>query len=81
MFVKSATGTTCPYEGWNARSRSIPSNACVEVPDTAYYRMLVNEGSLIAESKAEAILREKEEVARQKRAKASTPSSKNEVKK
>ena len=47
MYVKSAPGTRCPYEGYNGRTKSIPDSVAVEVPNESYYRRLVKEGSLI----------------------------------
>lgn len=52
MKVKSKAGTRCPMEG---RPRKyITDNKAVDVPETAYYKRLVRDGSLIpakAESK------------------------------
>jgi hypothetical protein len=45
MFVIARAGTKCPMEG-NPR-KYITDNQTVEVPDTAYYRRLVTDGSLI----------------------------------
>ena len=46
MEVKSKPGTKCPMEG---RPRKyITDDKAVAVPDTAYYKRLVRDGSLIA---------------------------------
>lgn len=45
MLVKAASGLQCPKEG-NPRDY-IGDGDPVEVPDTAYYRRLVNDGSLV----------------------------------
>jgi hypothetical protein len=48
MLVISAPGTRCPKEG---KPRSYITDASpVDVPDTAFYRRLVNDGSLLAAS-------------------------------
>jgi hypothetical protein len=47
--VKAKQGTKCPTEK-NARAY-ITDTKAVDVPDTAYYRRLVNDGSLITVSK------------------------------
>ena len=45
MKVKSAPGTRCPKEG---KPKAYITDAVpVEVPDTAYYRRMVAEGSLV----------------------------------
>lgn len=50
MLVKSAPGIKVPVEG-RARSH-IAGPGPVRVPDTAYYRRMVNEGSLVLVSEA-----------------------------
>lgn len=45
MVVKSAPGTQCPTER-NPREYITDSDP-VEVPDTSYYRRLLDDGSLI----------------------------------
>jgi len=45
LKVTAAPGTRCPMEG---RPREyITDTAAVEVPDTAYYRRLIADGSLV----------------------------------
>jgi hypothetical protein len=46
MIVKSAPGTRCPMEA-NPKTY-ITENEAVEVPDTAYYQRLFDDGSLVA---------------------------------
>lgn len=44
MQVRSKPGTKCPMEG---RPRAyVTDSDLVEVPDTAYYRRLIDDGSL-----------------------------------
>lgn len=45
MKVKSKAGTRCPMEG--KPRKYITDSEAVEVPDTAYYKRLVRDGSLI----------------------------------
>ncbi|GFO67882.1 hypothetical protein GMLC_14610 [Geomonas limicola] len=45
MIVKSAPGTQCPRED-NPKTY-ITETEAVEVPDTAYYHRLVDDGSLV----------------------------------
>lgn len=45
MKVRSAPGLKCPVEG--KPREYITDNKTVTVPDTAYYRKLVNDGSLV----------------------------------
>jgi hypothetical protein len=47
MKVTAAKGSKCPKEG-NPREYITDDNA-VDVPDTAYYKRLIADGSLIAE--------------------------------
>lgn len=47
MKVKSAPGTRCPME--NAPKKHITDSVAVTVNDTAYYRRLVQDGSLVEE--------------------------------
>jgi hypothetical protein len=44
MFVQAAPGTKCPKEG---KPREYICREPVEMPDSAYYRRLVTDGSLI----------------------------------
>lgn len=50
MLVQSKPGTKCPKEG--KPRQYIDDQNAVDVPDSAYYRRLVAEGSLIAASAA-----------------------------
>jgi hypothetical protein len=62
MKVKSKPGTKCPKEG--KPRQYIEDSEIVEVPDTAYYKRLVRDGSLIEErQKAQ---RQKAEVKKEK---------------
>jgi hypothetical protein len=45
MIVKSAPGTQCPMEA-NPKTYVTDSKA-IEVPNTAYYRRLLDDGSLV----------------------------------
>jgi hypothetical protein len=45
MIVKSAPGTQCPMET-NPKTY-ITETEAVEVPDTAYYQRLLDDGSLV----------------------------------
>jgi hypothetical protein len=46
MKVKAAAGQQCPMEG-NPREYITDDAKGVDVPDTAYYRRLVDDGSLV----------------------------------
>ena len=45
MIVKAASGLKCPMEG--QPRKYIDDAEAVEVPDSVYYRRLVNDGSLV----------------------------------
>lgn len=51
MKVLAAPGTRCPMEG-NPRER-ITDKSPREVPDTAFYRRLIKEGSLVLATETE----------------------------
>ena len=48
MQVRAAKGLQCPRE--NKRDEYITDDKTVTVPDTAYYRRLVDDGSLVLDS-------------------------------
>ena len=50
MQVKAAPGLQCPME--NKRDQYITDAKSVTVPDTAYYRRLVDDGSLVLDSQS-----------------------------
>ncbi len=52
MKVTAAPGLKCPME--NNPKKYIAANAAAEVPDTAYYRRLVADGSLVQVVSAQA---------------------------
>ncbi len=47
MHVKAAPGTRCPKEG--KPREYITDSKAEEMPDSAYYRRLVDDGSLVIE--------------------------------